>query len=145
MLVISKREKSEILIFSFFWIALLDREVVPDTFSFANFFVAQDFDSVISPNPLWVVSHQHNLRALRDNKIFQTKNHSLTEWFLYQSVLLVRTETSLVATVGLEPTTCRVWTGCSSQLSYVAISVKDKYYYNREKQFCQQKNVNLLK
>ena len=28
----------------------------------------------------------------------------------------------MVAAVGLEPTTCRVWTGCSSQLSYAAIS-----------------------
>ena len=30
----------------------------------------------------------------------------------------------MVAEIGLEPTTCRVWTGCSSQLSYSAIKIK---------------------
>ena len=30
----------------------------------------------------------------------------------------------MVAEIGLEPTTCRVWTGCSSQLSYSATKIK---------------------
>ena len=31
----------------------------------------------------------------------------------------------MVAEIGLEPTTCRVWTGCSSQLSYSAEKLKN--------------------
>ena len=38
--------------------------------------------------------------------------------------------TGLVAEVGLEPTTCRVWTECSSQLSYSAIH-QTLHYYSR--------------
>ena len=37
--------------------------------------------------------------------------------------------TGLVAEVGLEPTTYRVWTDCSSQLSYSAINFRLLEYY----------------
>ena len=44
----------------------------------------------------------------------------------------------LVAEIGLEPTTLRVWTECSSQLSYSAISAEiQPYYYTIYLSFCQ--------
>ena len=46
----------------------------------------------------------------------------------------------MVAVVGLEPTTLRVWTECSSQLSYTAVSTvcnSQLHYYTSTYIFCQ--------
>ena len=98
------------------------------------------------------MTYHHNLVALQGNNFItpsfrlddfnivyrqQKINQILfSDWFRIYLFNLVRTDTSLVATVGFEPTTCRVWTGCSSQLSYVAINLNNTYY-NRYFLFCQ--------
>ena len=56
----------------------------------------------------------------------------------------------MVAATGFEPVTLRVWTECSSQLSYAAISlplcsVRREYYYTYRQGFCQQENQKFFK
>ena len=95
-----------------------------------TFLEVQDFDSVIRLNPLWVMTYRHNSGALRceftsltptkiDLFVNQKINQILfSDWFLYLSVLLVRTETSLVRLEGFEPPISKFVALHSIQLNY---------------------------